>query len=67
MAAAGYEVRFGVAEGADLVIHLDGDEVASDAGQRISLAKGDDGGVDVENYDRAALIKLVAGGKRERA
>jgi two-component system chemotaxis sensor kinase CheA len=60
VAAAGYEVRFGAGEGADLVIHLEGDEVSPKTGQAIALVRGSNGGVAVENYDRATLHRLVS-------
>jgi two-component system chemotaxis sensor kinase CheA len=67
VAAAGYDVQFGTGDGADLVIHLDGDDVVLKNAHSIALAKGDTGGVAVERYDRTTLHKLVSGGKRRRA
>jgi hypothetical protein len=67
VAAAGYDVQFGTGDGADLVIHLDGDDVVQKNAHSIALAKGDTGGVAVERYDRTTLHKLVSGGKRRRA
>lgn len=62
VAAAGYEVRFcaGDDADADLVIHLDGDEVAGSARHQIALSRGPDGGVAVDRYDRTTLHKLVS-------
>lgn len=64
VAAAGYDVRFctGHDADADLIIHLDGDEVSSSAQHQIALARGTDGGVAVDHYDRATLRKLVSNG-----
>lgn len=59
VAASGYDVRFGPCADADLAIHLEGD--ASPAAHRsVALARGEQGGVAVELYDRATLQALVA-------
>ena len=69
VAAAGYEVRFCSDNDADadLVIHLDGDEVAGSARHQIALTKGPDGGVAVDRYDRTTLHKLVSTAGRRPA
>lgn len=67
VAAAGYTVQFGTAETADLVIHLEGDDPESDATQRVALARGTDGSVAIDRYDRAALNRLIAPPQRKSA
>ena len=67
VAAAGYTVHFGTAEAPDLVIHLEGEEPSDDYGRRVMLARGTDGNVAIDRYDRAALDRLIAVPQRKSA
>ena len=58
--AAGYDVRFGPSEHADLLIHFAGDPVSSGAAQSVALDRDAEGRIDVVQYDRTTLKRLVS-------
>ncbi|UVO53846.1 chemotaxis protein CheA [Sphingomonas sp. SUN039] len=67
VAAAGYEVHFGAADAPELVIHLDGDDVPSNAALRIPLERQAEGGVAIDRYDGPALRTLIGATRRKSA
>ncbi len=60
VAAAGYDVRFDIADPADLHIRLDGDPAPLGAPHQIVLTKDREGGIAVDRYDRGTLGRLIA-------
>jgi len=56
--AAGYEVVFGEAASADLLVHLENDMPLTSSPNRVSLVGLAEGGVDVARYDQATLQAL---------
>ncbi len=65
--AAGYEVRFGTSDAADIVIHIEGDDVSPGAARSIALARDTGGGVAIDRYDRATLRALIDAPERHAA
>jgi len=65
--AAGYQVRFGQAENAALVIHLENEVSLPKSGARIALSRKANGEVAIDRYDRNALRALIGSSRKARA